>query len=68
MYDNYVRPQAFVTDFRTKYSGIRQKDLRTGKAILFADCQRDVAALIKDKILVGHALKNDLGMLTYSNS
>jgi RNA exonuclease 4 len=68
VYDNHVRPQAFVTDFRTKYSGIRQRDLRHGKAILFSECQSDVAALIKDKVLVGHALKNDMDVLMLSHS
>jgi DNA polymerase III epsilon subunit-like protein len=63
LYDQHVRPQAFVTDFRTKWSGIRTKDLRHGKAIAFPDCQKEVAAIIKDKILVGHALKNDLDVL-----
>lgn len=33
LYDNYVRPKSFVTDFRTKYSGIRKSDLRVGHAV-----------------------------------
>mmetsp|Transcript_2852 Transcript_2852/g.6597 ORF Transcript_2852/g.6597 Transcript_2852/m.6597 type:complete len:133 (+) Transcript_2852:47-445(+) len=33
LYDEYVRPPGFVTDFRTKYSGIRKSDLRQGTAI-----------------------------------
>ena len=35
IYDNFVRPKGFVTDFRTKYSGVRKKDLRKGEAISF---------------------------------
>ena len=68
IYDKHVRPQSFVTDFRTKYSGIRKSDLRYGKAISLTDCQREVAALLQGKVLVGHALKNDLDVLMLSHS
>lgn len=37
LYDRFVRPKGFVTDFRTKYSGIRKQDLRADTAIQFAD-------------------------------
>lgn len=37
LYDEFVRPPGFVTDFRTKYSGIRRKDLRTGVAVSLAE-------------------------------
>jgi len=63
IYDEFVRPQGYVTDFRTKWSGIRRKDLRQDKAISFLDCQHQVANLINGKILLGHALKNDLSAL-----
>ena len=33
IYDEFVRPPGFVTDFRTKWSGVRKKDLRQGTAI-----------------------------------
>lgn len=33
LYDEFVRPSDFVTDFRTEYSGVRKRDLRTGVAI-----------------------------------
>jgi len=35
VYDKFVRPSAFVTDFRTKWSGVRPKDIRSGQSILF---------------------------------
>ena len=63
IYDRYVRPKGFVTDFRTQWSGIRKQDLRAGEAITLLECQQDVTALLKDKFLVGHALKNDLDVL-----
>lgn len=70
IYDSFVKPEAFVTDFRTEWSGVRSKDL-FGKAakntVSFSECQRAVAAALKNKILVGHALKNDLDVLSLSH-
>ena len=53
IYDKYVRPKGFVTDFRTQWSGIRKQDLRAGEAITLLECQEDVTALLKNKFLVG---------------
>ena len=33
IFDKFVRPNGFVTDFRTNYSGVRKGDLRKGQAI-----------------------------------
>ena len=63
IYDKFVRPPGLITDFRTQWSGVRRKDLRKGEAISLEECQNEVAALIKNKILIGHALKNDLDVL-----
>ena len=67
IYDKFVRPKAFVTDFRTHWSGVRKQDLRAGEAITFNECQQDVACLLKSKILVGHALNNDMDVLMLSH-
>jgi RNA exonuclease 4 len=63
VYDKFVRPPAMVTDFRTKWSGIRKSDLRIDHAVSLPVCQEEVANLLRGKILVGHALKNDLNAL-----
>lgn len=68
IYDKFVRPKGFVTDFRTQWSGVRKRDLREGEAVAFEECQNDVARLIKGKVLVGHALKNDLDVLMLSHN
>jgi len=68
IYDKFVRPQEFVTDFRTKWSGVRKENFRKNEgAITLRQCQNEVAALLADKYLVGHALKNDLSVLLLSH-
>lgn len=62
LYDRHVQVGERVTDFRTKYSGVRAKDLKTN-SVTFRQCQTSVAALLDGKVLVGHALNNDLKVL-----
>jgi RNA exonuclease 4 len=59
----FVRSEQFVVDYRTHVSGITKEDLESEYAISFYECQWLVAELIHDKVLVGHALKNDLRVL-----
>ncbi|VFQ97559.1 unnamed protein product [Cuscuta campestris] len=65
IYDEYVRPMEYVVDFRTKISGIRPQPLK--KAKNFNAVQTKVAELIKGRVLVGHALHNDLKALLLSH-
>ncbi|KAI9745585.1 MAG: 3'-5' exonuclease [Claussenomyces sp. TS43310] len=58
VYDSFVRPKEFVTDWRTHVSGVSPKNMATART--FEEVQSDVAAILKDRILVGHAIKNDL--------
>lgn len=60
--DEYVHPQEHVVDYRTHVSGITPRILKE-KAIDFKTVQKRVADIIKDKIIIGHALKNDLDAL-----
>ncbi|KAL6058719.1 3'-5' exonuclease, variant 2 [Balamuthia mandrillaris] len=57
VYDKFVKPQEKVVDYRTKWSGIRKKDL--AKAVPFKVVQKEVAKMLKDRIVVGHSLEND---------
>jgi RNA exonuclease 4 len=66
LYDEFVRPVEHVVDFRTSISGIRPRDLRKAKD--FRVAQTKVAELIKGKILVGHALHNDLKVCRFHES
>ena len=69
IYDSFVQPVTGVniTDYRTFVSGVRPTDLRVGYARPYNEVQRDVAALLKDKILVGHAVQGDLDVLMLSH-
>ncbi|KAL1923651.1 uncharacterized protein VTP21DRAFT_8631 [Calcarisporiella thermophila] len=59
--DRYVKPQERVTDFRTEVSGITPKHLKTAEN--FKDVQKEVAEILKDRIVVGHAVSNDFDAL-----
>lgn len=65
IYDSYVQapPKARVEDYRTHVSGIKPHHMRAPYARPFAEVQRDVAELLQGRILVGHALRNDLNAL-----
>lgn len=63
--DRFVKPQEKVTDYRTWVSGVRPKDLRNAPS--FSEVQGEVAGLIKGKVLVGHAIQNDLKALLLSH-
>ncbi|KAM4664044.1 RNA exonuclease 4 [Discoglossus pictus] len=61
VYDKYVKPTEKVTDYRTAVSGIRPQDIKKGEE--FKVVQKEVSEIIKGRILVGHALHNDLKIL-----
>ncbi|EIW54533.1 uncharacterized protein TRAVEDRAFT_173759 [Trametes versicolor FP-101664 SS1] len=63
--DEFVRPRERVVDYRTQFSGIRPADMVNAKS--FEEVQKTVADLLKDRILVGHAVHNDLKALLLSH-
>eukprot|EP01039_Chlorochromonas_danica_P007774 gene7774-8585_t len=67
LFDEFVQPKGHVTDLRTKWSGIRKRDISSRKAVTLEDCQAEMARLLKGKVLVGHALRNDLTALLLSH-
>lgn len=62
----FVRQKERVVDYRTKWSGVRRADLGE-EAKPFDEIQQTVSDLIKDRILVGHAVHNDLKALLLSH-
>ncbi|KAF9444113.1 hypothetical protein P691DRAFT_796790 [Macrolepiota fuliginosa MF-IS2] len=63
--DVFVRQRERVVDYRTQWSGIREKDMVGAKP--FPEVQKQVADMLKDKILIGHAVHNDLKALLLSH-
>ncbi|XP_060079738.1 uncharacterized protein LOC132559143 [Ylistrum balloti] len=61
VYDMYSSCEELITDYRTKYSGIRQGHMVN--ALPFEVVQKTVKDLLKDKILVGHDVGNDLRVM-----
>jgi len=62
VWDDFVRQEQEVTDYRTFVSGVTKLDVEDAKLTL-QDCRKRIKNLIAGKILVGHALKNDLRAL-----
>ncbi|KAF2241060.1 RNA exonuclease 4 [Trematosphaeria pertusa] len=63
VYDSYVQVKVPVTDYRTAVSGIEPKHLRRDVARPFKEVHNDLKILLEGRILVGHAVKNDLDVL-----
>jgi DNA polymerase III epsilon subunit-like protein len=70
MYQKYVKCAERVTDYRTAVSGIRPEHLSNPAfgAVDFATAQREVAELVRGKVIVGHALHNDMKALMMGHS
>lgn len=63
--DTFVQVPDRVTDFRTHVSGVRAKDIKftNENAMELHACRRKVSQILKNKILIGHSLKNDFAAL-----
>jgi RNA exonuclease 4 len=67
VFDTYVKVNEPVTDYRTFVSGIREEHLSSDMAMDFAQCQSIVKKVLQGKILIGHALKNDMAVLEFDH-
>lgn len=61
VFDEYIKPDEAITDYRTFVSGIRPRHMRS--AMSCHKARRQLKRLLKGTILVGHALHNDLRCL-----
>lgn len=58
VYDSFVQTKEDVTDWRTRVSGITPQCMREARS--FEEVQADIAQILHGRILVGHAVRNDL--------
>ncbi|KAL3476250.1 hypothetical protein BJX99DRAFT_246948 [Aspergillus californicus] len=65
IYDSYVRPKEMVTDWRTHVSGILPKHMVEARSLELV--QKEVTEILDERILVGHAIRNDLDALLLSH-
>lgn len=65
--DTYVKPLEKVTDYRTHVSGIEPHHLEGDNAITLRQAQEKTEAIIRNRILIGHAVHNDLQALMLSH-
>ncbi|XP_069703099.1 uncharacterized protein [Periplaneta americana] len=64
VYDCLVRPENYIIDYNTRFSGITARDLSKRATKTLRDVQNDLMGFINaDTILVGHGLENDLRAL-----
>lgn len=61
LYDSYVKPVEPVGDYRTWVSGITAANLRSARPL--EEVNEALSMLMKDRILVGHAIRNDLNVI-----
>lgn len=61
VYDSFVKPKEEVTDWRTPISGIKQSHMNHART--FEEVQAAVADILKDRVVVGHALRHDFKAL-----
>ncbi|XP_035521136.1 apoptosis-enhancing nuclease-like [Morone saxatilis] len=61
LYDKYVQPSQPVTDYRTRWSGIRRHHLHS--AMPFAQAREEILRVLEGKVVVGHAIYNDFEVL-----
>lgn len=61
VYDKYVKPCQPVTDYRTRWSGIRRHHLHN--AMPFAQAREEILSILEGKVVVGHSVYNDFEAL-----
>lgn len=65
VYDSFVRPKEMVTDWRTHVSGVAPKHMVEARTL--EQVQKDVFDILDGRVLVGHAVSNDLEALLLSH-
>lgn len=66
IYDSFVKQKEEVKDWRTPVSGIKPSHMTQARS--FEVVQSEVADILKDRVVVGHALKHDFKALLLDHS
>ena len=61
VFDSFVAPTQKVTDYRTKWSGVRSFNLHGAPS--FQEVRSKVLSIVSNRTLIGHALQHDLEVL-----
>ncbi|GFO33022.1 interferon-stimulated exonuclease-like 2 [Plakobranchus ocellatus] len=64
MYDKIILPEVPITDYRTRWSGIKASHM--SQSISTLQALREIHELLANKIIVGHSVYNDLRVLRMS--
>lgn len=65
LYDKIVKPRDPVTDYRTEITGLVKASF--AGATPYKIAQKEVADLLKDRIVIGHDVKHDFEVLGFSH-
>ncbi|XP_033958342.2 interferon-stimulated 20 kDa exonuclease-like 2 [Pseudochaenichthys georgianus] len=65
VYDKFINPPVPITDYRTRWSGIRQRDLVN--ATPYIEARKEILRLLMGKVVIGHAIHNDFKVLGYAH-
>ncbi|CAM9897617.1 unnamed protein product [Lampetra planeri] len=61
LYDEYVKPDQPVTDYRTRFSGILPRHLV--HATSYEEARKEIKKILEGKIIIGHDMRRDFSTL-----